>query len=327
MRSRPRTILLVVAVAVALTACGEADDGGTRTVAAGAFPMTVETCGREVTIEERPERVMAVGAPTATLMWAAGAADEVDVRARESGPLGPAESAFDDVPLISPNGEPSKEAVIGQEPDLLLGYGLTMTPWRDLDAVGIDEIVNSGQCDDDRASDGPELDRAADFEQIYRDIELYGRLFGTADTAASAVADLRGRVARVEEGSQGAAELTAAAMVADPSGVFLYGKASISDAQIEALGLTNAFEDLEENFFELNVEELLARDPDVLLVGYQDAVSAMDAEQQVRNLPGADRLTAVREERVIPVQNQAFIGGLLPIYHLEVMAEALAAFR
>jgi iron complex transport system substrate-binding protein len=60
--------LLLVCLLV-LAGCGDSDDVPTAQVAtAERFPMTVETCGRNVTIERPPERVMSVGAEAPTLM-------------------------------------------------------------------------------------------------------------------------------------------------------------------------------------------------------------------------------------------------------------------
>ncbi len=323
---RTMSPLLLVCVLV-LSGCGDAPTADSATEGgAERFPMTVETCGREVTLEREPARVMTVGAEAPTLLWAAGAADEVDVRAADFGsPLGAAEAAFENVPLISPDESPSKEVTIGQEPDLLLGYGLTTTPWQDLDAVGIDQIVVSGQCDS-RDDDGPTLDRGASFQDIYDDIELYGRIFGTENVATRAVAYLRERVAAIEERFQGAPGRTAAVVAAYPGHLSVYGQASISQVQLKTLGLTNVFADVDQRYIELSVEELLARDPDVLIVASEHGGIPDVGVQRVRELPGAGRLTALREGHIVPVDGQTIIGGTQPIEKLDDMADTLAGF-
>jgi hypothetical protein len=65
---------------------------------------------------------------------------------------------------------------------------LTNTPWEEIEAFGIDQIVVSGQCHNP-VDDGPTLDGPASFQDIYDDIELYGRIFGTEDAATRAVAN------------------------------------------------------------------------------------------------------------------------------------------
>ncbi|MGH3917181.1 MAG: hypothetical protein ACRDTC_27785 [Pseudonocardiaceae bacterium] len=113
-------------------------------------------------------------------------------------PLGPAAAAFEGVPMVVPGEKPSKEVLLGRELDLLLGYGLTAIPWEKVETLGLDQIVDSGQCDS-LVDDGPTPDGDASFQDVYDDIELYGRIFDTEDVAARAVADLRARVAVTEE--------------------------------------------------------------------------------------------------------------------------------
>lgn len=70
--------------------------------------MTVETCGREVMLEQPPERVMAVSSQAVTLVWAAGAADQIDGLFAAGRPLGPAEATFADVPRIPRTSRPRR---------------------------------------------------------------------------------------------------------------------------------------------------------------------------------------------------------------------------
>lgn len=184
----------------------------------------------------------------------------------------------------------------------------------------------SGQCDG-AVDDGPTLDRTASFQDIYDDIELYGRIFGTEGVAAGAVADLRERVAAVEERFRDAPQRTAAVLAPYPGAIYVYGHSSISEVQLETLGLTNAFADVEDRYIELNVEELLARNPDVLVVAYQTGENADAAVRRVRELPGAGRLTAAREGQIISIEGQAIRGGTQPIELLDDMADTLAGFR
>jgi ABC-type Fe3+-hydroxamate transport system substrate-binding protein len=112
-----------------------------------------------------------------------------------------------------------------------------------------------------------------------------------------------------------------------PDHLSAYGQASISQVQLETLGLTNTFAEVEKRFIELNAEELLARDPDVLVLAHGHNVTADAAMQQLRGAPGAERLTAVREGHIIPVEGQAILGGIQPIEALDGMADTLAALE
>ncbi len=327
----PTVKILSVAAAglLALSACSNSNsNSAARSDAASAFPMTITDCGRDVVLDTRPERVLTMGSVAATLMWAAGATDKVTTRANEGGvSLGPAGEALEKVPLISPNQELSREVIIGQDPDLVISYGLNMTSAQDLEASGIKSIVNAGFCDG--TGSGPNPDGDVDFDDVYADIELYGRIFGTETAATQTLADLRRRVTAVQDQFRNAQSSvrTAAGLTLSGGTVRAYGFPNMTHAQIEALGLTDVFADIKERIAEVSIEELIDRDPDFLifLAGGAQSATRADVEQALRALPGIDRVTAVREGRYVLLESPFILGSPLAVDGLEAMAKELAA--
>jgi iron complex transport system substrate-binding protein len=122
----------LAAVAVlTLSACSSTDEPaaseGAETTAAstgeGAFPATVDTKFGEVTVESRPERVVALGwgdAETALSLGyqPVGASDWLAFGGDGVGPW--AEGQYDESPEIIDTLEPSYEAIAALEPDLIL---------------------------------------------------------------------------------------------------------------------------------------------------------------------------------------------------------------
>src|SRR3954454_16080972 len=117
--------LAFLAVATLLTAgCGadaEADGGGTTSQ--GAFPVTVDTAFGEVTVDEEPVRVVALGwgdAETALALGVqpVGASDWLGFGGEGVGPW--AEGLYDEAPEIIDTLEPSYEAIAALQPDLIL---------------------------------------------------------------------------------------------------------------------------------------------------------------------------------------------------------------
>ncbi len=311
LRALPLTGLLLVG------ACagdgGPAADGTT-----GEFPLAVPSCEREVSIEQRPERVLTVASDSATAVAAIGAADRIVARAAEGGaPLGPYSDELTDIPQITVNGEPSREVIIGEQPDLVVSYAGLDTPAEDLEAAGIDALVPSWRCDE-----------AADFEGVYRTLGLYGRIFGTESTADGVIADLRERVDTVEARFQGAVERTAVNVYVAENRLSVYGGPSMSNTVLGKLGLTNAFADVDERLADVSTEELLARDPDVILLTFGGSETAIkdgaDAERALRGMPSLDRLSAVRENRLIPINFTYLVGGPLAVEGLETIADGLS---
>ncbi|GLY15955.1 ABC transporter substrate-binding protein [Kineosporia sp. NBRC 101677] len=130
-RSR-RTVLVAVAAAtmVALTACGsdsdsdaEAASSDSETSSSSAFPATVATKFGDVTIEKKPERVVALGwsdAETALALGVqpVGASDWLAFGGEGVGPW--AEGKYTEAPQIIGTLEPEYEKIAALKPDLIL---------------------------------------------------------------------------------------------------------------------------------------------------------------------------------------------------------------
>ncbi len=132
MPSRPTALrgAALLAAAVVLTGCGSGSEqapaagGGTTTdTSSGAFPVTVSTAFGDVTVEEEPTRVVALGwsdAETALSLGVqpVGASDWLGFGGEGVGPW--AEGLYDQAPEVIEALEPSFEAIAALEPDLIL---------------------------------------------------------------------------------------------------------------------------------------------------------------------------------------------------------------
>jgi iron complex transport system substrate-binding protein len=122
MRARTATLLAVTALLAA--GCGSGADGeAAPATPSGAFPVTVGTAFGDVTVEEQPVRVVALGwsdAETALALGVqpVGATDWLGFGGEGVGPW--AEGRYDEAPEIIETLEPSYEAIAALEPDLIL---------------------------------------------------------------------------------------------------------------------------------------------------------------------------------------------------------------
>lgn len=267
-----------------------------------------------------------MGSTASTLMWAAGATDAITTRAFESvSDLGPAQSALEDIPLISNDNDLTLEVILGQGPDLVITYGLNLTTQEDLAAAGIDSIVNSGFCDG--GGSGP-ADGPVTFEDdVFPDIELYGRIAGTEEAATQKVAELRQRVAAVAEQPRNPDITTAAAIGLDGTNLRAYGVASLTHKQIETLGLTDVFGDISERLADVSVEEFIARNPDVVILLSGGGGVEEQPLETLRGLAAVAGVTAIRENRIIPLESPYLLGGPLGVDGLEAMAAAISSYQ
>ncbi|GAA0252469.1 ABC transporter substrate-binding protein [Cryptosporangium japonicum] len=289
-----RRLALATALLLTVAACG--DDGRTGSAPGGGhYPVTIDNCGTDVTFDAEPERVVLLKSAAVPFLHELGVLDRVTARAGQY-PTAYYDAAtlaeLDRIPLLTDRTDTSghlqisKEVVIAQKPDLVLGQVDNLSR-ETLSAVGIPLIEEPALCETTTT--------APTFDSVYQQLETYGQVFGKRSEAAAAVAGLKKRVTRTPPTGR-----TAAVLYPTVGGgtTYAYGTRSMADPQLEAAGFTNVFGDVDERVFEVTREELLGRDPDVLILLHSDGDPAA-VEKAVTGLPGADRLTAVKNGAVL----------------------------
>ncbi|MGH3786505.1 MAG: ABC transporter substrate-binding protein [Pseudonocardiaceae bacterium] len=308
MRCSPRIFGFAIVGMLALISCGSDNPAGqagapTQASTPANFPMTVENCGQEVTFDEPPSRVVLIGVESIPVLAAVDALDRAVARTGEV----PFESydpatraAVERIPALSEKTDVndavqlSLEDVIARQPDLVIGYERSGIRRQDLQTAGIPLLVLPAYC----ASPGAEVSTNPTLDAVYETVQLYGNVFGT--NTEQTVSALRARVRAVEQACQDAPERTSAALFVytDATPPEAYGNASMSDAQMEAIGITNVFVDLAKRIAEVNFEEIVARDPDTLIL-----INAKGTPEEIKrsflSFPGARNLTAVRNDDIL----------------------------
>jgi ABC-type Fe3+-hydroxamate transport system substrate-binding protein len=258
----------LLAAALVVTSCGSGDDsdsgseaGGAASGSSEAFPVTVSTAFGDVTVEEEPTRVVALGwsdAETALALGVqpVGASDWLAVGGNGLGEW--VEEGYDEDPEMIETLEPSFEAIAALEPDLILDTRSSGTQERyDL----LSEIAPTiGQPE----GVGP-------YQTTWQQqLDLVGQALGKTDEAA----DLE---AEVEQAFTDAAqahpefdgtEVAVGAYTSEGFGAYVSGDARV--AFMEQLGFQNkqAIEDqATENFFiPVSEEQLNLLDAELTVV-------------------------------------------------------------
>ncbi len=293
-------VLALASAALLLAACGGSSAGsGAETRADdGHYPVTVENCGEKVTIESEPTNVVMLKSAMVPFLTSVGVLDHVSAKAGAY-PEGyyPADveeqvagiESLTDRTDASGHLLISKEAVIERDPDLVLGHTDNLNR-QSLQEVGIPSLEASGLCTKHLPEPG--------FQQVYDEVEMYGKVFNREAEAKEAVDDLRQRVEKVTA-SAPKGERTGAVLYPTVGGgtTYAYGSSSMPDPLLEAAGMENVFGDQDERVFEVTLEKLLEEDPDVIVLLHSDG-DPKKVEQALTDLPGADKLTAVKTGQV-----------------------------
>ncbi|MEM8925892.1 MAG: ABC transporter substrate-binding protein [Actinomycetota bacterium] len=276
---------------------------GSGESSADGFPLTFTNCGMEFTIESPPQRVMLMEAAAPSLLFSAGAMDRVIARIEDF----PEEyytaeelAVLNDIPALiaeatSTGGvEVSVEEIISFEPDLVIGYDTATITHDSLGDVGIQLYVMPPFCDNPPTPS---------FTSIVDEVRFYGTLFGTSDIANANADTLESLVAAAADAPIADGKTAAALYVSsDGSAIYAYSSLGMVHPLMVALGMDNVFAELSERVPEVSIEEVIGRNPEILVLLYDDTgLTPEQISALVTDLPGADSIAAVDDGAVYPL--------------------------
>lgn len=264
------------------------------------YPVEVTSCGHTSTVTARPERAVTLNQGATEVLLALGLEDRMAGTAYLDDAI-PAkwQDAYASVEVLSEE-YPSREQLLQVAPDFAYAsYGSAF----EKKAVGTrDELEQAGAatylspfgCLDEAQRPEPT------FAAVWEELDAVATVFGVQDRAERLRSQQEQQLARIREAAAG-----------DGLDVLWYDsgdKTPLVGAGgggpqliLDAVGATNVFEDLEGGWAEASWEDVLAADPDVIVLA--DA-SWSTPEQKIAQLeqdPLLRQLRAVREERYVTV--------------------------
>ncbi|HEX2297024.1 MAG TPA: ABC transporter substrate-binding protein [Pseudonocardiaceae bacterium] len=281
-----RAVRAVVALAAALSllaaGCGgeQRDPGvassGTPARPAG-YPVQIQNCGRTLTFEEPPQRVVTGYQPVLEVMAGLGLADKVIGRTTYAGSLLPDQKAdIERIPIVSSsNSLPPREELLALTPDLVYSTGYSdfeaasgQATVDDLAAVGTQAYLGGGACSAAEAD-------AATLEDTYADILNMGRIFGVTERAQQAVDRMKATVAQARA-AVAAEPPVPVAFYSSGTGPLRLAGAGLNTDIIKLAGGRNVFAD-QEVYFEADRESVLGAGPDTMIISdYRPGASAAE---------------------------------------------------
>lgn len=263
------------------------------------YPLTIENCGSPLTFAAAPTGVITLANNTTEIMLALGLEDHMagivgkidkldpDLQARATNITIVAETAFP---------YPSREVILEANPDFLLsGYGGDFTE----NAYGSREYYADQNVATFYMTDSCGSGDRITLEDTYTDILTLGQIFDVQDRAQALVASM---------------QATAGDYVSDdPVSVFVFSgdtvdsTATIGGAQLLSdlvyrAGGKNIFGDLDEAWMpESSMEEILAHDPDFIVITQYAAIDPDDIIAYWKQDPIMSQLSAVQNDRIVVI--------------------------
>lgn len=294
-------ILMMIALLIHAVCLGEAND-----------PVTVDNYGREVTVAQTPERVLALGPNCAELLVALGLEDLIVGRSlvnHSRGPLPEYQEIYERLPVMN-YGSATREAVLTSGADFIYALDWEIGGGVDLDetaAFGMNVYVNA----------------ATSVEQQYQEILDLGAIFGIEERAQDFVEDQQARIAAVQEKLSGVEPIDVLVYDSGNDGVFTCSGSNFESVLIGMAGGRNLFDDLsDKQWITVSYEEVLVRNPDVILIHDYDTPSLEAKIAEIKAHPTLSQLECVQQEHFASITLESVLPGNRMAYAVEQMAAA-----
>lgn len=257
-------------------------------VTGGDFPRTVSSGGDRIVLAAPPQRVVLASTPLVDLGVALVGPERVAAICDQAftwSVLALDRRGFGDVPVFH---EYLAETLLALRPDLVLcnPFSTAGTTAR-LRESGIPVVP---------------FDHPRSLEAALAQLDAVGWMLGVEARAATVAASVRERAAALAARPGARVGLRAMTYVNHGTGAWSSGGACMIDEWLRLAGLRNAGAELgRQDVFKISTEELLALDPDLIVVTAQLGQAQDPSEALLRGDPNLARLRAVREERILRV--------------------------
>lgn len=272
---------------------------------ASALRYERDETGRTVAIPEHPHRVVSLSPSLTDTVYAVGAANDlVGITDYTTYPR----EAARQKPSVGAVVNPSLERIVALHPDLVLALpefnGAQSI--EGLQRLGIPVF----------------LFNTANIANIYLSIQAVGRVMDREREATALVAQLRAREAKVRAQSAGKDRLSVVLVLSiDP--LITAGKNAFITEMIAAAGARSVTDDVQQDWLQMNVEAILPRKPDYILLMKSGPVTLKELQRSA----GWSSLEAVRRGRVIVVDDRIQIPAPVAFDGLEDFARQIHAVQ
>ncbi|WP_095127344.1 ABC transporter substrate-binding protein [Pseudomonas sp. Irchel s3h14] len=286
------------------------------------YPLTVQSCNREVTFKQAPKHAVSHDINMTQMMLALGLKPNM---AGYSGVTGwksvtpQMQTILDGLPELAAK-YPSVETLLNANVDFFFAgwdYGMRvggdLTP-QTLQPLGINVYELTESC-------AFVMKRPpASLEDTYNDLRNLGKIFDVQDRANAVIAQMQAQVAEVRKD-----------LPADKPRVFLYdsgedramtsGRLGMPQALIDAAGGRNILDDVESSWTRVNWENVVERNPQVIVIVDYGEVTAEQKEQFLLNNKALQSVDAIKNQRFIVIPYVQATPGIDNVLAVETLAK------
>ena len=286
---------------------------------------TVKSCNRTVTFENPPERAISNDVNLTEMMLVLGLADRMVGYTGISGWKtldAEMRSGVKELPELSAK-YPTKEVLVGADADFFFAgwnYGMKVggevTP-ETLAPFGIKVYELTESC-----SHIMDKDKAG-LKDMYADILNLGAIFGVEDRAEALVAGYKSELMNFKASLKSIEEgLRVFVYDSGEDAPFTAGRYAMPTALIEAAGGTNIMDDFDKSWGTVTWEEVIERDPQVVvIVNYGDVTAEQKRDYMMSN-PAFKNISAIKNDRFVTLEYVEATPGPRNIKAVKNLADA-----
>lgn len=301
---------LMLSMLLLLTLSGCSDSTAKQTDTTESNQQTIKNYGRTIAIDEVPKNVITMGPNTTELFCQLGLADKIvgcTLNNHSRGPLPEYKEEYEKIPELT-HGSATREAVLSSGADFVYGidweFGSEGLSLKELAENGMTVYQNS----------------AKTIKEVYQEISDIGTIFQVEDQAESFIGEQKDRLQAVADA---ATEKPVKVLVYDSgdSGIFTASGSNFESRLIEAAGGVNLFADKKEkDWITVSSEEVMARQPDVILVHDYDQPALDEKIAAIKADPALSQLEAVKKDRILSMSLENALPGPRLAETIELLA-------
>lgn len=289
-----------------------------------AAETSVRSCDRMVTFDAPPQRAISNDVNLTEMMLVLGLEDRMVGYTGISGWKTLDEemrAGVQELPELSSK-YPSKEVIIGADADFFFAgwnYGMKVggevTP-ETLEPFGVKVYELTESCthimDKDKAS----------IEDMYADLLNLGRIFDVEERAEDLVEGYRSDLAAFKQDLKTGEPLRVFVYDSGEDTPFTAGRYAMPTALIEAAGGKNIMDDFEKSWATVTWEEVVERNPEVVVIVNYGEVTADQKRAFMMSNPAFADLDAVKNDRFVTLEYVEATPGPRNIRAIKTLAEA-----
>ncbi|MDY5160964.1 ABC transporter substrate-binding protein [Actinotignum urinale] len=263
--------------------------------------VTVENCKQKLTFTKAPERVVLLKPAAITTLDKLGVLDKVVAKAGKypsdlySPELAKKVAA---IPTITDKLDPSghldisKEMVIAKNPDLVLGFQKTVNA-ETMAGTGVNIAEEPALCG--------ALTGDATWDDVYNQVTFYGKVFHKEKEAEAYIKELKKELEGIKIPSVKDKKVAILYPSIGGGPMYAYGRGSMASPLVEKAGLKNVYDDQKKRVFEVTGEDLVNRNPDIIIAAYLQG-SPEEIAAEIKKLPGSESVNAVRNGKILTLE-------------------------